>query len=101
MKKVLLIAAVAAFAMTSCKKDRTCECTLTDTGYVVVTSNTQKSTKKGAKAWCEASLQRIPEYTDAEDKPYERGASQLGPVNTSFGRKFKLTAFRWLSPDEI
>lgn len=26
MKKVLLIAAVAAFAMTSCKKDYTCEC---------------------------------------------------------------------------
>ena len=58
MKKVLLIAAVAAFAMTSCKKDRTCECTTTDTtGGVtttVVYTLTQKSTKKGAKAWCEA-----------------------------------------------
>jgi hypothetical protein len=58
MKKVLLIAAVAAFAMTSCKKDRTCVCTTSytygGTTSVVVASNTQKSTKKGAEAWCEA-----------------------------------------------
>jgi Tfp pilus assembly protein PilX len=53
-----------------------------------------------AKAWCEASVQRVPEYTDGEDKAYER-AGQLGSLNTFFGRKFNLVSFRWLSPDEI
>lgn len=53
-----------------------------------------------AKAWCEASVQRVPEFTDGEDKAYER-AGQLGPLNTFFGRTFKLVSFRWLSSDEI
>ena len=57
MKKVLLIAAVVAIA-TSCRKDRTCECTDSypnGTGgtSTVVYSITKKSTKKGATAWCE------------------------------------------------
>jgi hypothetical protein len=58
MKKVLLIAAVAAFAMTSCKKDRSCVCTTVvsygGTSSTIVSTNTQKSTKKGAEAWCSA-----------------------------------------------
>jgi len=31
MKKTLLIVALASFAMVSCKKERTCTCTTTDT----------------------------------------------------------------------
>lgn len=46
MKKVLFIAAVAAFAMTSCKKDYTCSCD----GYEFTLTETKKS---AAAAVCE------------------------------------------------
>lgn len=55
-----------------------------------------------ARAWCEASVQRIPEYVDSVNQPSDR-AAQLGvnTVNGIFGRRFKCTSFRWLSSDEI
>lgn len=53
-----------------------------------------------ARAWCEASVQRVPQYVDSVDKPYERD-TDLETVNKTFGRKFNLVSFRWLSPDEI
>jgi hypothetical protein len=53
MKKLLLVAAVAAFTMTSCKKDYTCECTVTTGGISVVGTTTVKDTKKKAKETCE------------------------------------------------
>lgn len=51
-----------------------------------------------AKAWCEAVVQRTPEYLDPSDKP-ETVASK--PVNEIFGRRFEVVSFRWLSPTEI
>lgn len=55
MKKILLIAAVAAFAGTSCKKARTCECTFTDKtdGTQEKISYTITTTKKKMKDACE------------------------------------------------
>ena len=56
MKKVLLIAAVAVLALSSCKKDRTCTCTV-DLGIpgvpATVVSETQKLSKKDAEKWCD------------------------------------------------
>lgn len=52
MKKVLLIAAVVAFA-TSCKKDYTCTCTATTAGISASSSTTAKMKKKEAEDWCE------------------------------------------------
>jgi hypothetical protein len=57
MKKLLL--SVAAFAlvattMTSCKKDYTCECTVSGTGVSGTVSGTINDTKKNAKDKCEA-----------------------------------------------
>lgn len=56
MKKILLIAAVAGFAMTSCKKDYTCECTTSSTapGFTTVTASgtTGKMKKADAEAKC-------------------------------------------------
>jgi hypothetical protein len=55
MKKVLLIAAVAAFAMTSCKKDYTCECTTTTNAPISVgpvSGKTGKMKKKDAESKC-------------------------------------------------
>lgn len=51
-----------------------------------------------ARAWCEATIQRVPEYVDSTDLPT---AIPTTPSNTNFGRQFKVVAFRWLSSDEI
>ena len=53
-----------------------------------------------ARAYCEAVVQRLPEYVDPANAPDARGAA-LSPVNRIFGRRFSITSFRWLSPDEI
>jgi hypothetical protein len=60
MKKVLLIAAVAGLAMTSCKKEYTCECTVKTTANGQTTTATSSATsakmkKSEAKDWCEKS----------------------------------------------
>jgi Ni/Co efflux regulator RcnB len=56
MKKLLL--SIAAFAlvattMTSCKKEYTCECTVSGGGFSATASGTIKDTKKNAKEECE------------------------------------------------
>ncbi|MGE9268342.1 MAG: hypothetical protein ACQKBY_09615 [Verrucomicrobiales bacterium] len=55
-----------------------------------------------ARAWCEAYVQRVPEYLDAGDEIYEK-EDELAPggVNETFGRRFAVVSFRWLSPEEI
>jgi len=53
-----------------------------------------------AKAYCEAIVQRTPAYIDPTDKPSARGASLTSP-NQTYGRKFEIISFRWLSPLEI
>ncbi|HTN18604.1 MAG TPA: hypothetical protein VL092_13020 [Chitinophagaceae bacterium] len=51
MKKlVLAVAALGLISLTSCKKDYTCECTVSGLGS---TSTTIKDTKKKAKDACE------------------------------------------------
>ncbi|MBT7959779.1 MAG: hypothetical protein HN759_10640 [Akkermansiaceae bacterium] len=68
-----------------------------------------------ARAWCEAVVQRIPEYLnhDNTDNAPENPAyitntggqptasPSLSSVNRTFGRKFKTISFRWLSKDEV
>ena len=76
------------------------------------------------KAWCEAVVQRLPEYVDQTDirlktVPSEGLAVQLwdatppirvdskgntfsvNPTNTTYGRRFKIISFRWLSLQDI
>jgi hypothetical protein len=55
MKKILLVAAVAAFAMTSCKKEYTCECiTSTSSGDSETESvKFDKMKKKDAEKKCD------------------------------------------------
>ncbi len=51
-----------------------------------------------ARAWCEATVQRLPEYVDQNDPP------EIAPVsvaNQTFGRRFSVVAFRWLGQDEV
>ncbi|MEO5916320.1 MAG: hypothetical protein ABIS50_18930 [Luteolibacter sp.] len=78
-----------------------------------------------ARAWCEAVIQRVPDYINTKpidgasdsdgNNPAEpalvgAGAGQdfsatvnsaLLPINRKFGRRFVVENFRWLSPSEI
>jgi hypothetical protein len=67
-----------------------------------------------ARAWCEAIVQRLPEYCDESNKPEvpsrkmsadggfsDINNSDLTTTNRLFGRKFRIESFRWLSGTEI
>lgn len=53
----------------------------------------------GGRAWCEAVVQRLPDYVDPSDPPERRDG--LGAANGRFGRRFVVVHFRWLTPDEL
>ena len=59
-----------------------------------------KDDKVLARAWCEAIVQRVPEFVDPADGP-EVLPTALAPVNQAFGRRFQVTGFRWLASDEV
>lgn len=50
-----------------------------------------------ARAWCEAVVQRVPEYVDPGQDPFDLPSG----INAQLGRRFKIISFRWLSPDEV
>lgn len=79
---------------------RTCGEALDKTGNVV------------ARVWCEAFIQRMPDYLDPSDPPeapFDKqtvaepfGKDELrSNINQEFGRRMKLISFRWLNPNEI
>ncbi len=58
-----------------------------------------------SRAWCEAIVQRVPDpmkaNPSADDTIWpERPAASSNPANAA-GRKFKILAFRWLTPEEV
>ena len=62
------------------------------------------------QAVCEAIVQRVPEYVNTVDEPWDEnytnplfpdGAPQLDSINQSFGRRFKIVSIRWLDHAEI
>jgi hypothetical protein len=57
-------------------------------------------TKILARAWCEAVVQRVPEWIDSSDPPHA-GFTSLNEINTIFGRRFDIVSFRWLVSDEV
>lgn len=64
-----------------------------------------------ARAWCEATVQRLPDYVDPTDNAEVdvRNANNdimessvpLTMTNKIFGRRFVITSFRWLNSTEI
>ena len=54
-----------------------------------------------ARTWCEAVVQRVPDYLDPADAPETTTAALTRGMNQSFGRRFQIVSFRWLSPGEI
>jgi hypothetical protein len=66
------------------------------------------SVTPAGRAWCEAIVQRLPEYvkdataSSAAGDPAITAPTALQNVdNQTFGRRFRIVSFRWLSPDEI
>ncbi len=51
------------------------------------------------RAWCEAVVQRLPDYLDPADAP--EAAAGLTPANERFGRRLAVVWFRWLAPEEV
>jgi hypothetical protein len=54
-----------------------------------------------ARAWCEAVVQRLPEYIDSADEAQVKQADLTSPLNKVYGRKFHIIQFRWLNENEI
>ena len=66
-----------------------------------------------ARAWCEAVVQRLPEYQDSSANRADVPARlldasgvfsdnpALSPSNGRFGRKFRIESFRWLNAAEV
>jgi hypothetical protein len=53
------------------------------------------------KAWCEATVQRIPEYFDPGDDATVAPADLTSTLNQNLGRRFKVVSFRWLTRSDI
>jgi hypothetical protein len=53
-----------------------------------------------ARAWCEAVVQRLPDFVDSNDAP-DTATGALTQINQTFGRRFTVTSFRWLGKDEV
>lgn len=53
-----------------------------------------------ARAWCEAVVQRVPDFVDNSQLATAQVAD-LNPINRTFGRKFKMVMFRWLQASEV
>lgn len=60
-----------------------------------------KNGKVIARAWCEAVVQRTPEYIDPADESHTMQADLSSEANREFGRKLQVTGFRWLNSKEI
>ncbi len=63
-----------------------------------------------SRAWCEAVVQRVPDYVDPRshndtsgigDTPETKQSELTSDANRAFGREIQIIAFRWLNPSEI
>ncbi|MGJ8726185.1 MAG: hypothetical protein ACSHYB_16635 [Roseibacillus sp.] len=70
-------------------------------------SSTDPQGRVTAEAWCEATVQRYPEYIDSNsnepaDHPTRGDSSPpLSEVNERFGRRFRVVSFRWIGSEEV
>jgi hypothetical protein len=72
-----------------------------DTFRIRSYGETVRGGKVVARAWCEAIVQRTPDFIDPQDSAETRLENLTSGPNRQFGRRFKIVGFRWLSPDEI
>jgi len=53
-----------------------------------------------ATSWCEAVVQRNPEFVDTNNSP-DTAVASLNAMNTRFGRRFSVVSFRYLAKSEV
>jgi len=55
------------------------------------------------RAWCEAVVQRTPDYVvpKASGGNFPGETPTAGSVNDTYGRRYQIVSFRWLSPSDI
>ncbi|MBW8781516.1 MAG: hypothetical protein JF599_06485 [Verrucomicrobia bacterium] len=53
------------------------------------------------RAWCEATVQRLPDYMDTTDSAETAPGALTIALNKTMGRRFQVVSFRWLSPSDI
>jgi hypothetical protein len=53
-----------------------------------------------ARSWCEAVVQRMPEFVDPTN-PADTAILSLSPVNQTFGRRFEIISFRRIPTAEL
>jgi hypothetical protein len=56
------------------------------------------------RAWCEAVVQRLPDYVRPESVPDGDASTKIANLhadNQTFGRRFHIVSFRWLSAEDI
>ena len=70
-----------------------------DTFCIRAYGETEGVSGETSKAWCEAVFQRQHKYVDDTLAPTE--VPLAGTRNESFGRRFKIVSFRWLSEDDV
>ncbi|MDR2603294.1 MAG: hypothetical protein LBC11_01900 [Puniceicoccales bacterium] len=77
-------------------------CTRGDTFLVRALGNHVDSRGKVIEqAYCEAVVQRVPEYVNKnENAPGDTGEN-LSKINKKFGRRYKIILFRWLDGGDI
>jgi hypothetical protein len=64
-----------------------------------------------ARAWCEAVIQRVPDFVDQSDPALAAGdgdgdgdatpLADLNEENQTFGRRLEIASFRWLNSSEL
>ncbi len=59
------------------------------------------STIPSARAWCEAVVQRTPDYIASGDKASTPPQNLTKDLNKTLGRRFEIVSFRWLSEQEL
>ena len=55
----------------------------------------------GARAWCEAVVQRTPDYVGGEAPETAPADLPAASLSRTLGRQFRIVSFRWLGPDDI
>jgi hypothetical protein len=54
-----------------------------------------------ARSWCEAVVQRTPDFVDPADAPETTIANLTSPANQTFGRRFTIVSFKYLDEKEL
>lgn len=54
-----------------------------------------------ARAWCEAVVQRMPDFVDKKSNPAHSPVASLNIVNQTFGRRFEIVSIRRIPQPEI